>query len=538
MGRRALVVLVVVAGVLLAACTGDADDEGQEPPLSGQLQELEPAQPADLGPEQPANARDSASVMAALWATDPCALMPRGIASERVVRESPHACLAEGQGRDVGVYVGSFFGDSEKVKHHPVTIAGRRAYEAADDGVTCYIWIPVSPNEAIFVADEREAFSCNRSKRIAAHAIRRIRAGATGSTPAEGFRPPCQTLRTALGNRSERHRLVYGTDSSSIDSCSAVSVMSPKPDSPSDPPAYAKLELSARSSIHGGPSMRIRGHGVGRRLFPWEPTSQRRCEMEWTEQGEVISVMAGSCPRTRQIVERVMGEYDRRTPTQTSAPRLRLYEPNESDRGMVGACNGYVSVSLVRADGDPPLMPDGPGCRTYEEPELPSEAAKILRDAQADPRVTCKLAREAVNDHVPDVEPVVLTDVPAEIANPFGIRTRPCAFVGDVDERQYLVVASAKPLPAKLIQAGVSPLDGDQDADLFFQHDIDDNADFGGAAERFGRTRSEPGFVAVMVSSERGFGHDAVSTLPTTEESETAATILESIIDEHFKEAP
>lgn len=63
---------------------------------------------------------------------------------------------------------------------------------------------------------------------------------------------------------------------------------------------------------------------------------------------------------------------------------------------------------------------------------------------------------------------------------------------------------------------------------------VNDHADFGGAAQGFSRTQSDPGYVAVMVSSKRDRGRSGPATV---EETETAVTILDSIVDERFREA-
>ena len=544
MARRFVGPLVLMVGLILAGCTGSPDDEpGPQPTVSDELHDLDPAEQVEVDPERPAGARDAASVIAALWRTDPCAFIPSDIDPTRIERESPHVCSIDYKNRVVDVKVGAYFGEGERVEYKPITITGRRAYEIGPNRneTLCYIWVPVSPTASIFIQDVEyftDKVSCRLSKRIAAQAIGRIGAGKTGPPPAPGVKPSCQVLRAALGDKLGGRRLASGGHRTSIDSCSAVSAESPNPDSDFEPPAYALLEVSNESSTDHEANVWVRGHEVRRRVFVWESTNARRCEMEWSGRAGFVTVTTQSCPFTQKVLQKVIPQYERPAPDQTRAARLRTYKPAESDRDAVGACDGYVSSWLVPGDDlDAWLLPAGPGCRTYEKVDLPSEPAEMLRDANADPHVTCELARKAVTAHDASATPVVLTEVPREVAKPYGVKTRPCAFVSGRTDRQYLVVASADPPPDPLVRRGPGHVSEDAADDVRFTPDPKDNWDFGTSTQVFGRTKSDRGYVAVMVSADSRFDDIGTSGFVTSEQSETAEKILDSIIDEHFQEA-
>ncbi|UPK75679.1 hypothetical protein MU582_03280 [Nocardioidaceae bacterium SCSIO 66511] len=541
MTRRFVGPLVLMVGLILAGCTGSPDDEPQ-PTVSDALHDKGPAEQVELEAERPAGAQDAAAVSAALWRTDPCALLPNDTDPTRIERDSPHVCSIDYEDHAVSVKVGSFFGEGEKADYEPITIADGRAYEIGTDRnkTLCYLWIPVSPTASIFIQDIDYGIgkvSCRLSKRIAAHAIDRIGAGKTGTPPAKGVKPPCQALRAALSDKLGDRRLVVGGHRTSIDSCSAVSAESPNPHSNFEPPAYALLEVSNDSSIDGAASLRVRGHEVRRRIFVWESTNSRRCEMEWSGRAGFVTVTTRSCPLTQKTMQKVIPQYEQPASNQPGEARLRAYRQGESDLDAVGACDAYVSSWLVPGDGlDASLLPAAPGCRTYETVELPPEPAEILHDAHVDPRVTCELAREAMNAHDESATPVVLTDVPEEIARPYGVKSRPCAFVDSRTDRQYLVVASADPPPGPLVRRSLYRGDDEAD-DRRFTPDPKKNWDFGTSTQTFGHADGDQGYLTVMVSEVTRFDDIESSSFVTPEQSETAEEILDAIIDEHFKEA-
>lgn len=523
MRRGLLAGLLLVVLVTVGGCFG-SNDEADGASVSEQLTELEPRPDVELTNAGAPEHRDPAAIAAALWRLDPCRLIEPSYGASCLDENTsaPHACALRTKGyrSEVVVELGARLGPEDRFAMPAVELAGVKAYKHPHpiEYGACAVWVPVSATHSIKVENTRPR--CDNVYPVVKRIVERVDDGDALRVPTLGRTDTCALLREAIDERGRR--VDYGYEESyGIDSCTTVDPREPGEIQPLTP--YAQLRVGiGDAETDWRESATIDGRPIYRFAYGADD-----CETSWAEGRTALRLEARSCATARRLTARVIAALERGEPIQSAGvepQRPLLYERDEADLAA-GSCGDYqpLYVGWDRPDPTEDVLA-GPGCRTYAEPEVPDNAAEIVAAADADPTVTCAVARDAVREHYPDLRPAVLSAA-APDANPPPADTRPCVFTDPAHRKQVTVFVSSDRLPNG---AHVAVYDDSGPHPILTAVDV---VHGDGRLVGLGDDPNDRGFVGVYVGRRDRFGD---TELGNERRLDLAHTIVDTIIDEYL----
>jgi hypothetical protein len=367
-------VVACAAALVVSGCS--SDEPAATPPP-----ETPPSTVVHPKAEVPKD-RDGQAVLSALRRLDPCSLLdtargavagyPPGL---KPLAEGPFYCYIVKPDRSEAVYL-SFGAFPERLRfEQPLqTIGQAKAYVRQESG-KCTVSLPVSFTTAIqFLVSPKSAEPdpCAAGKAFAA-----VAAGKLAQPDAIQVAPSwdaCSVLRTVAGESHEYQQRLAGMDSCEFRQDGFIVRLSFSYDRPVEPATEtvggARAAVQERNPAGDGCDVAWR-QGAARTTYPADGPDL------------VVSFNMVGCDRAKTFAEQVM-KVLASAPPEIAPQRPLLYKPSEPDVAVPGGCAFWTKPAE---------------CQPYVQVAAPSGKAEILRAAQADPNVDCRLSVEAVAKH-------------------------------------------------------------------------------------------------------------------------------------------